>query len=284
MAIPYFRTLALGLLLLLGFGSSEAAITCTISSPGFTLAYLANTTANAQTYYEVRCTRGLASDPVSVSFDVMVSNGVNAQGQNNQARATTFNHHIRYEHFLNACGALWKHNTKSTGTLAFSGSADMSTVTRQVPFWGCIVTAQTGMPSGTYTDQVTFTLTHTATANTAAIATGFTPVTIYAPASCTMSTGIAPVVFNYVAFGPEQTVTTNFGATCTNALPYTITLNATAGTITGLNYTLAAPASATGTGFEQTHTITGNMPAGQAGTCAGALCSGTLPHSVTITY
>ena len=72
---------------------------------------------------------------------------------------------------------------------------------------------------------------------------------------------------------------------CSNTLPYTMALNATTGTLLGLNYTLAvSSASATGTGLPQNYTVNGSIAAGQAGTCATASCNATQAHVLTITY
>jgi hypothetical protein len=61
-------------------------------------------------------------------------------------------------------------------------------------------------------------------------------------------------------------------------------LDATTGTLLGLNYSLALGVRSTGTGSPQLHTIIGSMAAGQAGTCAAGTCSASQPHTLTITY
>ena len=140
--------------------------------------------------------------------------------------------------------------------------------------------AAQAVAAGTYTDTVTMTMTYGVS-----IATGSFGVSISTPATCSVTGAPGNVVFNYVAFGPAITPSSTFGVTCTLSLPYTMALDATSGTIVGLNYTLAlsAPGS-TGTGAQQTHSINGNMVAGQAGTCAAGSCSGSQARSVTISY
>ena len=71
------------------------------------------------------------------------------------------------------------------------------------------------------------------------------------------------------------------------------------GVVAGLNYTMTATRSAVapglvatagapgtiGTADQWTYTISGNMPAGQAGTCvAGPSCPGTQARALTVTY
>jgi hypothetical protein len=62
-------------------------------------------------------------------------------------------------------------------------------------------------------------------------------------------------------------------------------LDATSGTILGVNYTLAlSAASGTGTGLAQAYSINGNVAAGQAGTCATGSCTASQARTLTITY
>lgn len=68
----------------------------------------------------------------------------------------------------------------------------------------------------------------------------------------------------YVAMGAAVNASTTFAVTCT-----TVALGAT---------------NANGSGVAQTYTINGAIPAGQAGTCTGATCSGSQTRTLTITY
>jgi spore coat protein U-like protein len=88
-----------------------------------------------------------------------------------------------------------------------------------------------------------------------------------------------------VAFGAVANASTTFGVTCTSTLPYTMALDATSGTVLGLNYTLAlSAASGTGNGVLQTYAINGSIAAGQPGTCATGSCAASQPRTLTITY
>lgn len=258
----------------------QAAITCSVTSPGFAAAYDATAaTANiTQTFLTVTCTRGATSDPASVSYSVKVNNGLNQQGQNN--RAAFGANLIVYDLYKDAaCGTQWQNNSPITGTISFTGTG---TVSQQGNYWGCIPAGQTGLAAGTYTDTVTMTMTYGSPASTA---TGSIGVTINTPTNCSISTAPGNVVFNYVSLGAATAASTTYGVTCTLALPYTMALDATAGTLVGLNYTLAlSAASSTGTGAAQTFTINGNMIAGQPGTCATSTCSGSQARTLTVTY
>jgi spore coat protein U-like protein len=112
-------------------------------------------------------------------------------------------------------------------------------------------------------------------------------VTVNLTASCSM-TAPADVAFTYTSFGGAATSTGGgFTVTCTNSLPYTLALDATSGTVIGLNYTLALAPGGTGNGAAQSYTIAGNMVAGQSGTCAApvaGVCSGSQVRTLTVTY
>jgi hypothetical protein len=94
------------------------------------------------------------------------------------------------------------------------------------------------------------------------------------------------VALTYAAFQVSPaTASTTYGVTCTNFLPYTMSLNVANGVISGLQYALAlSAASATGSGAEQGYTISGTMPAGQAGACGAGTCNGSAVHTLTISY
>ncbi|HZZ94809.1 MAG TPA: spore coat protein U domain-containing protein [Usitatibacter sp.] len=260
--------------------ATHAAITCSISSPGFAAAYdpAAVNTNITQTYFTVTCTRGATTDPGSVNYSVKVDNGLNPVGQRN--RASFGANRVNYDFYKDAaCGTTWKGNSAITGTITFPGTG---TFTSQGDYWGCAPAAQTGLAAGTYTDSVTMTMTYGAPQSTASTAAS---VIISTPPTCSMTSAPGNVVFNYVSLGGAVNASTTYGVTCTLALPYTMALDATSGTIVGLNYTLAlgTPAS-TGTGAQQTFSINGTIAAGQAGTCGTATCSGTQPRTITITY
>jgi len=260
--------------------SVRAAITCSVSSGGFAAAYstTAATTNVTQTFFTVTCTRGASTDPTSVSYSVKADNGLYSVGQRNNAAFGA--NRINYDIYTNAsCGTQWKGNTAISGTITF---ATTGTLSQQGNFWGCIPAAQAGIAAGTYTDTVTMTMTYGSPQSTA---TGTFGVTITTPPVCTLTTAPGTVSFAYVSFGPTVNASTTYGVTCTLALPYTMALDATSGTVLGITYTLAlSSASSTGTGAQQTFQINGNIAAGQAGTCGTSTCSGTQARTLTITY
>jgi spore coat protein U-like protein len=134
-------------------------------------------------------------------------------------------------------------------------------------------------------------------ATQAATSTGIFDVNITLTSACTLGS-IAAVVFAYTSLGGAQPSTGGgFNVTCTGSLPYsfgllagatptpgagTPTLNVT-DDVVNLAYTLTAPAGGNGTGLPVGLTITGNMIAGQAGTCATASCTNALATNKTQT-
>lgn len=278
--------------LLLSAGGVHAAITCSIASNGFSTAY-SNTTATqtiTQTSFTVTCTRALTTDPTSVSYTVAANNGLYANGINNRAILNGASY-LKYDVYTDgACGSQLKGNTTIPGAITFAGTGSVSAT---ISYWGCVQALQTGLAAGVYTDAVTLTLSYGPTPQSSASANA--PVNIATPATCSISTTPGTVAFgSYIAFGGALAASTGFGATCTNYLPYTLAVSPTTGTIAGVTYTLllqnAAPVmsgtslSVTGNGFQQTYTVNGTMAAGQSGVCPLTSCSGTVPHTLTLTY
>ena len=117
--------------------------------------------------------------------------------------------------------------------------------------------------------------------------TGNFNVTVNLTSACQITSGPADVAFTYTSFQAAAATATGGGFTvqCTNTLPYTMSLDATSGTVSGLNYTLAlSAASGSGNGAAQSYSVTGSMVAGQGGTCGLASCSGTQGRVLTVTY
>ena len=126
----------------------------------------------------------------------------------------------------------------------------------------------------------------------AATATGTFNVNITLTSVCQL-TAPANVDFAYTSFQVGAATGTGgaFSVQCTNSLPYTMALDQTSVTDNAVNlaYTLGLSAAVgTGTGSAQAFTVTGNMAAAQAGTCATASCTNTAAsnktRTLTITY
>ncbi|MFZ2649008.1 MAG: spore coat protein U domain-containing protein [Burkholderiaceae bacterium] len=126
-------------------------------------------------------------------------------------------------------------------------------------------------------------------AGAATTASGFN-VTVNLTSACQITSAPTDVAFNYASFQATPAVASGgaFSVRCTNSLPYTFSLDASAGTVLGLAYTLSpSAAGGTGNGAAQSYSIGGGMIADQSGTCAGpaaTICSGSTARTLTITY
>jgi len=114
-------------------------------------------------------------------------------------------------------------------------------------------------------------------------------VTVNLTSGCAVTAGPTDVAFTYSSFQAGAATSTGgaFSVRCTNTLPYTMALDATSGTVIGLNYTLAlSAAGGTGAGLvAANYTVNGSMASGQSGTCGTtAVCTGSQARTLTVTY
>ena len=270
--------------------SKEALATITCSAPtstGFSTAYAATGVVPniSQGTVSFNCTRSVASDATSVLLTA--NNGIHATGVQN--RTQTGARRIFYEAYKDsACGAVWTSLVVSDfwvlNLLNILGGQPVS-----VSYWGCITVAGQVVSAGVTTDTVTMQVLANTALRPALSVTSTFPVSITTPATLAITTSPGNVAFNYTAFGPVVTASTTFVTLGTMNLPYTMTLDAFSGVISGLNFTLtldsqSSSVSARGTGAAQTHIINGTMPAGQAGTCNTGSCVSSQVHTLTISY
>ena len=285
------------LALLLYTASAQARITCTPASTGFSTAYpltggALNITAAS---FTVTCSK-TGAGTATATYQTAANNGVNAAGAQNRARLGATANYLSYNLTSDlACSNAWKGaaliQTPAYTTPALgNGQSDVHTFY----FWGCVPAGLTVPANGTYTDTVTITTTGTVSTGTSRFNTGTFPVSITAPATCSVSTQPGTITFNYTSFGPAVLANTFFSATCTSLLPYSMALDAVSGTIVGLNYTLAMnttansggtnPLNSRGTGAAQTFYVNGSIAGSQSGTCSSGMCTGSDVHMLTITY
>lgn len=260
--------------------AAHATITCsTVTSSGFTWYYVNGTTAGVQLSYTLTCNRSATTDPTSFSYSNNANNGLHAD----KAQLGATNKRLSYNLFRGSCsGSAWSNNnpTNIDGTISWAASqTGIGTDTEF--YWACINTAQTATASGWYTDSVTMTVK-----GSGVNFTGSIPINIFAPSSCSISTGPGAIAMSYTAFSAAAvTASTNFRATCSSGMSYTIDVSPTSGTLAGVAYTVAPDATTfTGTGGADPHSITATAVAGQAGTCSGTSCTASQTHTLTIGY
>jgi len=291
------RALLAALCLVTAMPAAHAAISCNITSPGWTTSYdtvNALTTTGASTV-TITCTRAIA-DPTTQAYTLAADSGLNAQGLNNRAASGV--NFIKYGEFQNATLATpWNAHKTFAGTINFGTG---TSVTAIVTYYYGINPLQ-AVAAGTYLDTVTMTLSYGAVT-----AINTHPVVIIVNPTCTISTAPGAVSFAYTSLqAAPAAASTSFGVTCTNLVPYTVSLDAYAVTdsVVNLSYTLnvgqsirpagsvytpGAPLSASGNGLAQTISIDGAITAGQSGTCNLASCTNAASannvRTLTITY
>jgi spore coat protein U-like protein len=262
---------------------AAAAITCSVAVTPVNVVYdptspVQNVTTGS---YTITCNR-LASDPDTLDWRLGVNNGLQAGGGFNRVRRSGGPANQRYNYdTYRSPGSLWGNTnpTRFTGTLVFGGSL-MASVSSAFDI--VLPGSQPVDPAGTYLDTLTVNLRR----NNTLLDTASFGVTVITSNSCQISVPPADVSFNYTALqaGPALASAT-YGVRCTTALPYSMALDATSGTLLGLTYNLSlSPASSAGTGATQTHTINGSIAGGQAGVCATAVCSGSQTRTLTVSW
>jgi len=277
-----------GLALLSLGGPTLAAISCSASVTSMTIVYDPGAaTQNVTTgSYTVSCTR-LLTDPNTFGWQLGVNNGLHFGGGSNNAqnaggqqysydtyRLTPYNNQNKW---ADTGGGS---SNRFSGTINFGASTSGSATG---PFDVMMPAGQTVQPAGTYTDAITVNLRNGS--GTFINSSSFT-VTVLTTNTCQISAPPGNVNFTYTSFqGAAATASTNFGVRCTTALPYTMALDVTSGTLLNLNYTLSlSSASGTGNGATQTYAINGSMAAGQSGTCATAVCTGSATRTLTLSW
>jgi len=292
MITSQFKHYWLGLLLICAlclYASSAFAVSCSITSSGLSTTHTPNAaTPNVtQSSLTLTCSRGTLEIVNYTDYSIAADDGVHASGAQNRAQAGA--NVIQYETYQgSACpSTAWSLSSPITGRLTMTNSNTNYSVT--INYWACIPINQQ-VPVGTYNDTVTMTVTYTdpiVVLNTTKTISNTFLVTVTNPAVC-LVTSIGNVAFGtYVAFRNTALAATpaNVVLNCTPQLNYTLSLDASTGVVAGLNYSLSLSASSSsGTGPGQTQTISGNMPANQAGTCSTTSCNGSDPRVLTITY
>ena len=265
--------------------AANAAFTCNVSVTSISMAFAPTVAAtNVMTgSYTINCTR-LGTDPNVLNWSLANDNGGAAAGGNNFA--TLGANSYQYDtYFPGSLTNKWGSGAalRFTGTMNFGTSLNASA---SGSFDLVTVGPQTVRPAGIYSDVVGVRLRNTSTGTTigANPIASFT-VQIITSNYCQITVPPGDVNFTYTSFQVAAAAASSiYGVRCT-LIPYTMALDATSGTLLGLNYTLAlSAASSTGTGVTQTFTINGSIAGGQSGTCGTGTCSGSQSRTLTITY
>jgi spore coat protein U-like protein len=262
-----------------------AAITCSVMVTSITTVYDPTVaTENISTgSYTISCTR-LASDASTLNWSLGADNGNHASGAQNRVQlgTRTYNYEIyRLTPYINANRWQDATATRFSGTINFGGALIASA---SGSFDLRVPGNQTVRPAGTYSDTVDVTLRNSTTLAT--LSTSSFNVSVITTDACQINVPPGAINFTYASFqAAVANASTSFGVRCTDALPYTMALDAFPGPLLGLTYSLVlSQTNATGNGVTQTYSINGSIAAGQAGTCATGTCSGSQTRTLTVTY
>jgi len=272
-----------------------AVFSCRVTATSTGVLYVTPASQDSQGVATLTCLRD-SGDATTLTYRLKADGGLNVTGTQRRVRLDATTNYLRYSLTrAAACGNASNWYAPATGTTnVVTGTLNFgAALSQSVNVSYCLRTrvGAAGNPAaptaGVYTDIIN--ITGQFPNNDAG---AITP-----PASITYSVGVnnqcvlnsfpTQMVFNYTSFSPTpQVVAQSFNLRCSNTLPWTASVSPAAATVLGLNYTIAvSPAGTTsGTGVNQAVTLTGTMPAGQAGTCNTGTCTGTQAHTVTITY
>jgi spore coat protein U-like protein len=280
--------------------SAQAAISCN-SATATSISGTTPTSGNLDLVgtITVTCTRQ-PSDPTSQTIYIGVNAGENPDGTaGRELTRQTGTQQMNYAIYRNAGftggwseGGGRPPGSAQGGGLQVAVNFSSTTTTAQgfnFPYYVRVTNGNysgTGQPPGIYDDLVIRARVRLDNRNGVIQADAFFGVTVSKPSHCYFSSPPNTLTMNYVSFSPTpQSGSTNFSVSCTATTSYTMSLDATSGTLLGLNYALSlSNSSGVGSGFAQTYSVNGSMPAGQVGTCTAANCTATQPRVITITY
>ena len=242
--------------------------------------------------FSVACTRDRKGDPNKPTLWIGVDEGAGGATATQEGGTST----LGFTVYHRAAGSgVWTNtgngvpaNSTNTGAVAeslnFTGGA---TASDQYDFYIRIPGFQWFRPAGVYQSILMVTV-RLGDANRPVLSQIPLEVLISIPKDCRFSTPPTPIDISYTAFSTSAvTGASTFGLTCTQDTTYTMQLDVTRSVIPNveLSYGLTLNANnGTGSATSQSYTIDVSVDPGQAGRCAGAVCSGTDTRTITITY
>lgn len=278
------------LAMLTGGAACHATIACNIFATGVTGIYDRPSNLDLTGSISVNCTRA-AGDPTSQVLYIGIDQGEDPNGRDMVRQTGT--EKLRYFIYRNPGPAnQWTTGNGKAPSSGGSGGLQFTlnfgagtSASASYPYYFRV---KSGIirPPGIYDDVLITALLRLNSSSGAVIANTDFTANVSILSQCYLSTPPSTLAMNYTSFSATpQTGNTVFNVSCTLSTPYTMALDATSGTLLGLNYTLALSASsASGTGSAQPYTINGSILGGQAGTCSGATCTATATRTLTISY
>lgn len=230
------------------------------------------------------------NDPASMAFSLSVDLGLGSSGGYSYAAMSS--NTVRYDLLRSASASDAWSATPISGTMTnWTCSSNTCSGTATVNFYMQIPVSQPSpyTATGFYTDTRIVTPSYP---NAGGVLTSYPAsggnlsIAIGIPAKCVLSSPPGNINFTYTSFqGSADQRSTSFAVSCATNTQYTMALDATSGTILGLNYTLSLNKTGTQTGTftAQSVSITGNMPGRQSGNCSSN-CTDQHNRTLTISY
>ncbi|HKW39524.1 MAG TPA: spore coat protein U domain-containing protein, partial [Burkholderiales bacterium] len=246
---------------------ASAALSCsTVTITAISTAYdpTVATDNDSAGSFTATCTRTATTDANPVTYYLGANNGANFSGTSRRGRlgatANRYNYGLsRDSGFTSMWGDTSNAGDRIAVTFNFPATVP-STVTVSGVFYMRVPGSQAAGAAGNYTDSVSVQLRNPPGANpTATLA-----INVHTQTFCTITVPPGNVNFTYTSLqAAASNASTLYGVRCTTSTPYTMALDATSGTLLGLNYTLGLSASsATGSGVTQTYSINGSIAGG----------------------
>lgn len=284
--------------LLLASGTAHAAYSCSLSitDTGVIYAQGGGNRIDATGTLTITCNRDVAADANTLSYRIGADNGANYSNPDRRVRLGATGNYLVYSLTRGAAvgGAATCADASNWGQIivsanVMSGTLNFGAAASASANWGfCLrVRGNQGNPAaGTYTDALNVYAQYPNTLFGAVTPAATLNYSIGARNVCVLNSFPNDMAFSYNSFqAAAQVLTQTIGVACSNALPWSVAIAPTGGTLLGLNYTLTrAPASGTGNGATQNIVITGTIAAGQQGSCSTSTCSASQAHTLTISY
>jgi spore coat protein U-like protein len=273
-------------------GQACATLACTITAAPTTLSgtYDPATNLDMQGSFTINCTRA-KSDKSPQTLWI----GLNQTSAQTMAKPAPYADTLAYGIYSDAGHTtLWTNGTTGGFTVSLSFANTSTAASTTVAYYMRANSGQTDKAAGTYNDSVSVSLNLT---NSVGQVLGTTAVASQAQVakSCSVNISAVTIAVGYQAFRSSALVDSSQGisVSCSKGTQVNLSLDKVTGVIApiGLTYGLTfAAASQSTSAISSTNTaplsfpLTLSLPAGQAGTCAAATCSGTDIRTVTISY
>ncbi len=284
--------------------------TCSVTSVTLSAVTYTNALVNASGTVNWTCTRtSNGTDSTPSLFNVTASAGLSYAGASRRVRhigtSTTY---MPYA-LSTASATIWGDPATVSSaashlvTAAFATGA-INSVSGSFPFTLAMAASLNPASGVAYTDTLSIGGSCTMNKNPGTNPCTVTPaaliITVNTSIVCSVQSLPGTVALSYTSFQalPAQG-SLPFGANCSNATPYRMSVSPTGGTLLGLPYTLTLGTAAgsatdisssstynlTGTGAATTYYINGSIAAGQSGICGTGSCTATsAPHTLSVEY